>query len=113
MIHRTRANAYSFQRGNKNYTLHPLREVDTSSSKHDEVNGFLTAAKFEAESQDKGVTYALVCKVGKKVPAFKLDEIRLISNKKKNQGFLVEAKFFFQPRGTNAGASKPKAKKAP
>jgi hypothetical protein len=55
---------------------HPLREDDTSSSKYNKVNGFLTAAKFEAESQDMGVTYALVCKVEKdKELADSLEEI--------------------------------------
>jgi hypothetical protein len=34
----------------------------------------LTAAKFEAESQDMRVMYALVCKVGKEVPGFKFDD---------------------------------------
>lgn len=57
MIHRTRANTYSFQRDHENYTLHPHREEDTSSSKHNKVNGFLTATKFETESQGMGVMY--------------------------------------------------------
>lgn len=34
----------------------------------------MTAAKFEAVSQDMKVMYALVCKVGKEVPAFKFDD---------------------------------------
>jgi hypothetical protein len=54
--------------------LHPLKEEDTSSSKHTKVNDFLTAAKFDAESQDMVVMYALVCNVGKEALAFKFDD---------------------------------------
>lgn len=74
IIHCTRPNTNSFQRGNKNYTLHPLTEEDPNSSKHNKVSGFLTTAKFEVQKQDMGVMYAQVFKVGKEVPTFKFDD---------------------------------------
>lgn len=60
MIHHTRANTYAFKKGTKNLTLQPLKEEATSSSKASKVTSFLTGQRFETESKELGVIYALI-----------------------------------------------------
>jgi len=63
--HRAKPNIYSFYKGNK-YTLHPLKEdlgEASHCSKIGKIKGVFSAAKFEEDSKEMGVMYALVNKV--------------------------------------------------
>lgn len=60
MIHHTRANTYAFKKGTKTSTLRPLKEEATSSSKMSKLTGFLIGQRFETESKELGVIYALI-----------------------------------------------------
>ena len=69
MDHKTRPNTYSFNKNNKRYTMHPLKEEakhiikrSSTTSKSNKINGFLCAERFEAEISEVGVIYALVNK---------------------------------------------------
>lgn len=63
MIQYARPNTYLFQRGNKNYTLHPLREEASNTPKETKIIGLLTTEKFEVVSKELGIMYALVAKI--------------------------------------------------
>ncbi|KAF2317173.1 hypothetical protein GH714_014286 [Hevea brasiliensis] len=69
MIHKTKPNTYSFYKDNKRDTLYTLKkkakQLATKSSTTSTMNGYLSAKKFEVESSEIGVMYALVNKVAK------------------------------------------------
>nr|CAD1817170.1 unnamed protein product [Ananas comosus var. bracteatus] len=68
MEHHAKPNTYSFYRGNKKYSLHPLKEEVkelAGGSKNSKVNGFLSAEQFEIECHEEGIAYALVNQIVK------------------------------------------------
>lgn len=62
MIHLTQANTYLFHKDAKKLTLQPFKEELINTLKAVKTNNLLICHKFELESQDMGVVFALVTK---------------------------------------------------